>query len=102
MLIAFDLDGTISKYPEKMLALACCLSGSGCDVFVLTAAAGELRKEDRPAEVRRRLLKLGWGGFRAVCCESSEKPERCKALGVDFLIDDTEFKLDGTVLLQVR
>lgn len=102
MKIAFDLDGTISKYPSQFLRLASKLKSSGCDVFVLTAAAGELPPKERPNEVKRRLERIGWGGFPILCCESSEKPSICEKTGVDFLIDDTGFNLNGTILLQVK
>lgn len=100
--IAFDLDGTISRYPQAMIAMANLFADGGAEVFVLTAAAGEFPSPERPAEVRRRLDARGWNRFPAVCCESSEKPEFCRRLNVDVLIDDTDFKLNGTILLQVK
>lgn len=102
MKIAFDLDGTITRHPDLMTKMAMGFIRAGIDVFVLTAAAGELAPEQRPAEVRKRLDAIGWRGVPAVCVESSEKPAYCKANSVDVLIDDTDFKMDGTLLLLVK
>lgn len=91
MTIAFDLDGTISRYPQVLLCVAKALRQTGHRVIVLTAAAGELPPPHRPAEVSRRLTKLGWNGFETVCTETANKPADIKRLSVDLLIDDTPF-----------
>lgn len=57
MKIAIDLDGTAFKFPVTFTSLALSLIAGGADVVFLTAAAGELSPEDRPAEVGRRVLK---------------------------------------------
>lgn len=98
MKIAIDLDGTITAN-RKIGDFGVALRKSGFDVVVLTAAAGELPKELRLKEVRRRLDAMGFNDLLAVCVESYEKPEWCLKNGVDILIDDTEFELKGTVQL---
>lgn len=99
MKIAFDLDGTISRDPVRMAAIAKALVKDGHRVFVLTAAAGELPPADRPAEVRRRLDKLGFNGIPVICTETAHKPVDCQAYGVDVLIDDTPFHVKNVLQL---
>jgi len=92
MLIAFDLDGTISRAPVLFDLLRMNFQRGGDRVIVLTAAAGELPPEKRPAEVYRRLNGMGFSALPEwiVCCESHEKGRRCRELGVHILIDDSD------------
>lgn len=101
MKIAFDLDCTIGAHPAVLIALARTLIRGGAEVFVLTAAAGELQPADRPAEVVRRLEQLGGKGLRVVFIESRDKPKFCVAHEVDLLIDDTPFDLAHTETVQL-
>lgn len=103
MLVAFDLDGTITRNPSVFLALARALKNSKHSIIILTAAAGEIPKDNRPAEVAKRLRHIGWGEFETSirCCESCEKPAICKQIGADILIDDSDFVLNGTIQLKV-
>lgn len=109
MIIAVDLDGTLGRFPNELLAL---LQPHlrNARVLVLTAAAGELPKHLRPAEVRRRLDKLGLQQLiDVVCLESSEKGEFCARNKVDFLIDDdtnvvslVKSQSPSTICLQIK
>lgn len=67
-------------------------------VLILTAAAGELPPDMRPAEVARRLASLGAGHIPFQCLESAEKPTYCQSNGVDILIDDTPFNLGAKTI----
>lgn len=99
MKVAIDLDGTLGKHTRVLLPLANSLLRDGHEVFVLTAAAGELAPQFRPPEVARRLRAIGCGHLRFVCLESKEKPHYCESNSVDLLIDDTKFDLRSTVQL---
>jgi hypothetical protein len=92
MLIAFDLDGTISRNPGLFYLIHNSLSKTGDRVVVLTAAAGELPPNQRPAEVYRRLTNMGFHTLpeHIVCCEGWEKGVKCRELGVNLLVDDSD------------
>lgn len=90
MKIAFDFDGTISAHSFAPDALALALHASGHQIVVLTAAAGELKPADRPAEVARRLQHYGFLCLHELACvESHKKGHWCKVNQVDWLIDDS-------------
>ena len=102
MNVAIDIDGTLSRYPNQLRALAEKLQSSGCGVFILTASRGEVPKESRPGAVRADIdnhYKMPW--IRVVCCEQREKPDICNREKVDILIDDTKFSLHGHPTLQL-
>lgn len=102
MKVCIDLDGVITRYPEIMRLLATALMDRGDAVIILTAAAGELPKEQRPTEVARRLLALRMPYHELVCCESCEKPDYCRNHNVDVLIDDGNYSMDSkTAFLKV-
>jgi len=89
MKIAFDFDGTITAHPQRMNLLAQMLQLAGTHVVVLTAAAGELPADQRPAEVAKRLLRYGFTcPHELACVEGHAKGEWCKANQVDVIIDD--------------
>lgn len=92
MKIAFDLDGTISRNPALFYQLQIPLVREGHKVVVLTAAAGELLPDQRPAEVYRRLTGIGFHCLpeQIVCCEGWEKGQKCRELGVNLLVDDSD------------
>ncbi len=98
MKIAIDLDGTLGRYPQ-LIELSRLLQSARCEVFVLTAAAGELPMNDRPSEVRRRVNSIGGEHLKCVCIEQSDKPKFCSSHRVDILIDDTPYDLNGTLQL---
>lgn len=101
MKIAFDLDGTLGRYPIQLGEMAKSLQETGHDVFVLTAAAGEHPPENRPDVVRGRLRAIGLGFLNPICVEEIQKANYCDQNGVDILIDDKMFKTKKTILLQV-
>lgn len=89
MKVAFDFDGTITAHPQRMNALACALHNAGCSIVVLTAAAGELPPEQRPAEVAGRLMRYGFTcPHKLACVEGADKGKWCKENRVDIVIDD--------------
>ena len=90
MIVAVDLDGTLSKYPRQLKTLIECLVQCGQEVFMLTACAGELPEEERPAEARRRVRAYGVT-IPVIWCHTHEKPEVCRQRSVDLLIDDVPF-----------
>ena len=91
MKIAFDFDGTITAHPVLLNLLAWALHGAGHEVIVLTAAAGELPKDKRPAEVTQRLRKYGFFCPHTLACvEGMEKGLWCKEHNVDVVIDDDD------------
>lgn len=93
MIFAFDLDGTLSRHPASYRRLMASLRESDGDVIVLTAAAGELPPEKRPAEVIRRLAMLGifynLHYDRLICCETRDKGRICAEEHVAFIFDDS-------------
>lgn len=92
MKIAFDLDGTITRNPCLFDRMITSFSRDGYSVIVLTAAAGELPPSQRPAEVYRRLAAIGVPMLmdQIVCCDGWEKGVKCRELGVDLLVDDSD------------
>lgn len=97
MKVAIDLDDTLTKYPHQICALARALKNSGHDVFVLTACAGELPPQDRPAEARRRVDNIGLRDIHVVWCDSSAKPKYCKDHSVNMIIDDRRMNLPSGI-----
>ena len=93
-LIAVDLDGTLTKYPKQLVPLVKVLKSAGCDIFVLTACAGEFPPEQRPAEARRRVNSIGLSEIPVVWIDTAKKPEYCINNGVSILIDDVDFGMN--------
>ena len=92
MRIAIDLDGTAFKWPREFSQLVLTLVVGGADVVFLTAAAGELPPQERPAEVARRVAKrLPLLTQVAIACvEECHKGDWLTAHGFDMIIDDKQ------------
>jgi hypothetical protein len=102
MNIAIDLDGTITKAPDVFRAIISSFLLTGHNVTVLTAAAGELSPEARPAEVRKRLGALQIPFTNLICCESHEKPAIVQSANMHLVIDDGNFSFSNALFLQVK
>ena len=94
MRIGIDFDGTITRFPEQLKVIAENIMNNGNNVVtIVTAAAGELAPCDRPAEVVKRLSRIGWVSgvhyWDIKCVEGHEKGRCCADLKLDAIIDDS-------------
>jgi hypothetical protein len=88
MIVAFDIGGVLSRYPEKMKALMHALMAGGVDVRIVTdinhSKAIELLHLNGFGFVPDEKVHSGdWSVDGDLC-----KTNVCTEIGVDFLIDD--------------
>lgn len=103
MTFAFDLDGTLNRYPHTLGAIMTALSTSGHRVIVLTAVGPGETSEHR----KHMLASVGiTGGFSQLVLVPDNmgvaKASYCRDNLVDVLIDDAPHNLAETARLSPR
>ncbi len=88
MKVAFDIGGTLGKYPTELGGLAAILERGGAEVFVLT----DIPSYETAAEILAR-HGIEISRERLLCADYQTHGDRCKAVlvrehQIDLLIDD--------------
>ena len=86
--IGFDIGGTISKYPEQMLALMRALMRSNeFEVFIIT----DMKREDALSSLGKNNIHIG--SSHLLCADWDQHGDLCKSVlmqehHIDIMIDD--------------
>jgi hypothetical protein len=86
--IGFDIGGTISKFPDQMLALMRALTTSAeFEVFIVT----DMKREDAISSLEKNSIVVDRDHL--ICADWSKNMDLCKSIvmkerGIDIMIDD--------------
>lgn len=95
MKIAFDLDGTLNRYPKQLGVMMHELKNAGHHVIVLTAVPTGETKERREEMLRAvGIMPASYHDIVMQPDDGRSKGKYCKENGIEVLIDDSEFNLE--------